>query len=170
MIQLLEGVFGLTVFVAALIQASGQREDLTQLQHYLTAGMGAGSVWLMLSVGLSLAPVIKDASAVVTNDGPGVIHVRMTATKVRDCQWVRTYSYVRDPDGIRQETTLSWENDRNRGNSKPVGRHRWEPARIEYDVELPASSVEVYAVHSCRWLPHDVTTLVGTWPIPARRP
>ena len=166
MIPMIEGAFGVALVGAAIVQANKQRTTTHWAHRFWTLSMGVGALWLVMSVVLSFAPVVQDASATVTNDGPGMVHVRMTARKVRDCRYIRTDAYVIDTAGNQQEATLTWEGDRMPGNSKPVGRHKWEPARVVFDADIRPAKVEFLAIHSCGWMWHDTVTTEGPWLVP----
>jgi len=166
MIPVLEGVFGVCLVGAAIVQANRQTMATHWARRYWTVGVGVAALWLVLSVVLSFAPVVRDASAVVSQLSPGAIRVSVTATKVRDCQWLKSEAYVLDSAGNLHEASLTWEGDRIKGNSKPVGRHKWEPARIEFDRDIRAAKVQILAYHSCGWMWRDTITTEGPWGVP----
>ena len=168
MIPALEGALGVCLVGAAIVTANRQTMATHWTKRYWNVGVGVMALWLVLSVALSFAPVARDAHAVVTYDFPGQLHVRMSAVKVRDCQHKQTDAYVVDTAGNLHEATLVWEGDRIAGNSRPTGRHVWEPARVEYDPSVQVAQVEFISTHSCGWMWHDTTTRAGPWGVPMR--
>jgi len=165
-IPVLEGVFGIALVGAAISQANHQTMKTHWWHRLWTVGFGMSAMWLVLSVALSMSPVLRDASAIVTPVAQGVVRVAITTTKARNCEWLRSEAYVIDTGGNMHEATMTWEGDRIKGNSRPVGRHKLEPARIEYDADIQAEKVLIQAFHTCGWMWHDTVTTQGQWGIP----
>lgn len=162
-----EGVVGALLVGVSIMQANSQHPETA---GWWTRGktliLGIGSVWMVLSVGLTMAPVVRDISATVAQISPGRVQARMTGVKVRDCRWLGSDAYVIDSAGTRHEAQLTWIHDASPGSSKRPGRYEWDPAMIEYDPAILAAQVEIVSDHSCRWMWHDVLTTAGPWHIP----
>lgn len=167
MIPALEGVIGAMLVGVSIVQANGQHPDTTSWwARGKTLAMGISAMWLVLSVVLTMAPVVRDMSAIVAPAGPGQIQVRMSGAKVRDCKWLGSEAYIIDAAGTRHEASLSWLHDSSPGSSKPPGRYRWGPALIGFEPAIQAAQVEIVATHSCGWMWHEVRTTSGPWAVP----
>ena len=166
MIGAIEGVLGVGMVAMAISQAKDQTPATPPLRRYSTAALGVGAMWMLLSLLLSFAPVTKDMTAKVTVVGPGLMLVVQTGVKTRDCQWLKSDAYITDPKGDEHETSLTWPKDRSPGSSRPVGRHVFDVARIEYDEDIKPVWVTLYAHHSCGRLWRDVTSRAGPFKVP----
>ena len=166
MIELIEGVIGVGMLAMTIHQAKDQSRATPLPQLASTSAMGLGAMWLLLSLVLSFAPVTKGMTAKVTTVGPGLMLVVQTGFKTRECKWLRSDAYITDADGVQHEASLTWPKDRSPGSSRPVGRHVFDVARIEYDEDVKAKTVTLYAYHSCGWMWRDVTSKSGPFKIP----
>ena len=166
MIEAIEGMLGLGMVAMAISQANRQTPATPWYFRAYTAAIGVGAMWMLLSLGLSFAPVTKDMTAKVEAVRPGLILVVQTGFKTRRCKWLRSDAYITDADGAQHEASLTWPKDRSPGSSRPVGRHVFDVARIEYDEDVKAATVTLYAYHSCGWMWRDVTSKSGPFKIP----
>lgn len=167
MILALEALMGAAIVGASIVQANAQHHTRDPWwRRAWTVTMGVGALWIVLSAVLAHAPVLRDVTATVVRVGDSALLVTTTGTKVRACRWIRTDAYVTDTAGNKHEASITWIGDRIVGNTKPLGRHRWEPALVEFDRDVVPVSVEFQAIHSCGWMWHDVTTQEGPWKVP----
>ena len=166
MIGAIEGVLGVGMVAMAISQANRQTPATPLFYRAYTAALGVGALWMLLSLLLSFAPVTKDMTAKVTAVRPGLMEVVQTGVKTRNCRWLKSDAYVTDAEGNDHESSLTWPKDRSPGSSRPVGRHVFDVARIEYDEDVKAKTVTLYAYHSCGRMWRDVTSKSGPFKIP----
>ena len=122
MIAPLEAVLGLVATVAAIVQANKHdaRVDAWWRGVPIILG-GMLGLWIVISVVLSVAPVISDARIKQVIVTPGEILLVLTGNKTRDCQWITTDAYVVDQHDQLTEASLTYPDDRIKGNSRPIG-------------------------------------------------
>ena len=99
MIEAIEGMLGLGIVAMAISQANRQSPATPWYFRAYTAAIGVGAMWMLLSLGLSFAPVTKDMTAKVTAVGPGLMMVVQTGVKTRNCRWLKSDAYVTDVEG-----------------------------------------------------------------------
>ena len=166
MTEIIEAALGLGMIAMTIHQAKDQSRATPPLQLASTSAMGLGGLWMVLSLALSFFPVTRGMTANVTVVGPGLMLVVQTGFKTRDCRWLKSDAYITDPKGDDHEASLTWPKDRSQGSSRPVGRHVFDVARVEYDEDVKPVWVTLYAHHSCGRLWRDVTSRAGPFKVP----
>ncbi len=149
----IESVAGVVITLATARRAIYNTKDTPLFYRCLNSTIAAFGFWLAVSSIPAMLPVLMNTSLTVISHNSGSMVVKITATKVQDCDWIRTDVYVLSSVGsVLTKANLLPVGD-SVGSSRPVGNNDFGLWRIEYDPSISVSGVQLKTKHECghRW-------------------